>query len=48
MKVTFLDRDGVINVEKGYVHTWKFEFVPGAIQGMHLLSSKGYGFDNCH
>lgn len=42
-KAVFLDRDGVINKEKGYVHRWEdFEFVPGAIEGMQLLKDMGY------
>ena len=40
MKVAFLDRDGVLNVDFGYVHTWKkFIWVPGAIQAMQKLSN---------
>lgn len=39
----FLDRDGVINVDKGYVHTIEdFEFFPGAIEGLQKLSSTDY------
>lgn len=42
-KAAFLDRDGVINKDKGYVHHWDdFEFVPGAIEGMHRLQQAGY------
>ncbi len=42
-KVVFLDRDGVINRDKGYVHRWAdFEFIPGAIEAMHQLSSRGF------
>ena len=40
MKVAFLDRDGVLNVDFGYVHTReKFVWVPGAIQAMQKLSN---------
>ena len=43
MKVAFLDRDGVINKEKHYVHKIAdFEFVPGVIQAMRKLCSMGY------
>lgn len=42
-KAAFLDRDGVINKDKAYVHRWEdFEFVPGAIDGMRRLQDAGY------
>nr|WP_293753188.1 D-glycero-beta-D-manno-heptose 1,7-bisphosphate 7-phosphatase [Limnohabitans sp. Rim8] len=42
-QAAFLDRDGVINQDKGYVHRWEdFEFLPGAIEGMRLLQDAGY------
>jgi rfaE bifunctional protein nucleotidyltransferase chain/domain len=42
-KAAFLDRDGVINKDKAYVHRWEdFEFVPGAIEGMRRLQQAGY------
>lgn len=42
-KAAFLDRDGVINKDNAYVHRWQdFEFVPGAIEGMHRLQEAGY------
>lgn len=42
-KAAFLDRDGVINKDKAYVHRWEdFEFVPGAIEGMKKLQDAGY------
>ena len=42
-KAAFLDRDGVINVDHGYVSRWEdFEFLPGAIEGMRLLQDAGY------
>lgn len=42
-KAAFLDRDGVINKDRGYVHCWEdFEFVPGAIEGMKRLQGAGY------
>jgi len=42
-KAAFLDRDGVINKDKAYVHRWEdFEFVPGAIEGMRALQAAGY------
>ncbi len=42
-KTIFLDRDGVINLDKAYVHRWEdFEFVPGAVSAMQLLVRAGY------
>ena len=42
-KAAFLDRDGVINLDSGYVNRWEdFEFLPGAIEGMHRLQEAGY------
>lgn len=42
-KAAFLDRDGVINLDRAYVHTWdEFEFVPGALDAMRRLREAGY------
>lgn len=42
-KAAFLDRDGVINVDHGYVFRWEdFAFVPGAIDAMRRLQAAGY------
>ena len=42
-KAAFLDRDGVINLDRAYVHRWdEFEFVPGAIDAMRRLREAGY------
>ena len=39
----FLDRDGVINVDRGYVSRWsEFEFLPGAVSGLAALQELGY------
>ena len=39
----FLDRDGVINYDSGYVHKFKdFKFRPGVIDGLKLLIKKKY------
>jgi D-glycero-D-manno-heptose 1,7-bisphosphate phosphatase len=39
----FLDRDGVINIDHGYVYRWEdFTFVPGAIEGLRRLQAAGY------
>ena len=41
--VAFLDRDGVVNADKGYVHTVEeFEWVPGAIEAIRYLNAHGY------
>jgi D-glycero-D-manno-heptose 1,7-bisphosphate phosphatase len=45
-RVVFLDRDGVINrkpPENDYVKNWsEFEFIPGAIEALKLLTQNGY------
>lgn len=42
-KAAFVDRDGVINRERGYVHRVQdFEFLPGAVQGLLELQAQGY------
>lgn len=42
-KAAFLDRDGVINLDRAYVHCWdEFEFVPGAVDAMRRLREAGY------
>jgi D-glycero-D-manno-heptose 1,7-bisphosphate phosphatase len=39
----FIDRDGVINEDRGYVHRIKdFIFLPGAISGMKIFQDLGY------
>ncbi len=39
----FLDRDGVLNVEYGYVHLREnFEWTPGALQALRALKEAGY------
>ena len=43
-KAVFLDRDGIVNLERG-VHTWRiedFQFVDGLFNGLTYLSNKGY------
>lgn len=43
MKAVFLDRDGVINEEAGYVTSWdQFRFIPGSKEALRLLHSSGY------
>lgn len=39
----FLDRDGVINLDHGYVYRWEdFAYVPGAVSGLRRLQAAGY------
>ena len=34
-KAAFLDRDGVVNIDHGYLYRWAdFEFVPGAVDAI--------------
>jgi D,D-heptose 1,7-bisphosphate phosphatase len=42
-KAAFLDRDGVINLDRSYVHTWnQFQFVDGSVEAMRRLCEAGY------
>ncbi len=42
-KAVFLDRDGTINVDKHYMYRIEdFEFLPGALEGLKLLSDTGF------
>ncbi len=42
-KAAFLDRDGVINLDRAYVSRWEdFEFVPGAVDAMYALKQAGF------
>ena len=42
-KALFLDRDGIINIDHGYVSTIEeFEFVEGIFDLLHLFIKKGY------
>lgn len=42
-RAAFLDRDGVINVDTGYVHRIEdFEFVPGTLQACRELARRGW------
>jgi D-glycero-D-manno-heptose 1,7-bisphosphate phosphatase len=42
-KAAFIDRDGVINVERGFLHqAEQFVFVPGAVEALQSLQSAGY------
>ncbi|OWQ86735.1 D-glycero-beta-D-manno-heptose-1,7-bisphosphate 7-phosphatase [Roseateles terrae] len=39
----FLDRDGVINRDHGYVHRWEdFEFLPGVVEALRRLQAAGH------
>ena len=42
-KAIFLDRDGTINIDKGYMYKIEdFEFLDKAIEGLKILSDLGY------
>jgi D-glycero-D-manno-heptose 1,7-bisphosphate phosphatase len=42
-RAAFLDRDGVVNREVGYLHHWEdFEFLPGVLDAMRRLHQAGY------
>ena len=42
-KAAFLDRDGVINHDYGYVHKWKdFKFCKGVFEGLRIITDLGY------
>jgi D-glycero-D-manno-heptose 1,7-bisphosphate phosphatase len=42
-RAVFLDRDGVVNRDRGYVHRWEdFEFVPGALHAARRLADAGF------
>ncbi len=43
IKAAFLDRDGTINIDKGYIGSpHEIELIPGAAQGIRLLNDAGY------
>ncbi|BAF70557.1 D-glycero-beta-D-manno-heptose 1,7-bisphosphate 7-phosphatase [Nitratiruptor sp. SB155-2] len=43
MKAVFLDRDGVINEDSGYVHTIQdFHFLPGVFEALKHFQNLGY------
>jgi D-glycero-D-manno-heptose 1,7-bisphosphate phosphatase len=42
-KAVFLDRDGVINYDMGYIHKWsQFKFRPGVIRGLKNIIKNNY------
>ncbi|MBV9727177.1 MAG: D-glycero-beta-D-manno-heptose 1,7-bisphosphate 7-phosphatase [Gammaproteobacteria bacterium] len=42
-KAAFIDRDGVINEERGFVHRIEdFVFIPGALEALKALRAAGY------
>jgi D-glycero-D-manno-heptose 1,7-bisphosphate phosphatase len=42
-KAAFIDRDGVINVERGFLHrVEEFVFLPGAVDALLRLQADGY------
>src|SRR6185295_13151678 len=44
-KAVFLDRDGIINVERGYTHRLEdFVILPDLMEALQLLQERGYLF----
>ncbi len=42
-KAVFLDRDGTINVDKGYLYKIdEFEYIDGVLQGLRMFQQAGY------
>ena len=42
-KAVFLDRDGTINIDKGYLYKISdFEFLPNAVEALKILQNAGY------
>jgi D,D-heptose 1,7-bisphosphate phosphatase len=42
-KALFLDRDGVINVDKGYVYRWEeIEWIPEIFEAIKMANERGY------
>lgn len=42
-KAAFIDRDGVLNEERAFVHRVQdFEFVPGAVEALRAFQAAGY------
>lgn len=42
-RAIFLDRDGTLNVEKGYLHSWaEWEWLPGVQKGLSKLARAGF------
>lgn len=42
-KAVFLDRDGTINIDKGYLYKIdEFEYINGALQGLRMFQNAGY------
>jgi len=40
----FLDRDGTLNVDRGYVHRWDdWEFLGGVIEALERFRNRGFG-----
>ncbi len=42
-RAIIFDRDGVLNVDHGYVHDWNaFEWIPGAREAIRMANDRGY------
>jgi len=43
MNTIFLDRDGVVNEDYGYVNKWEnFVFIPGSLEALQILSKNDF------
>ncbi len=48
-KCLFLDRDGVINIDKGYVHEpEQFELIRGIKKLLRAFKENGFFINNCY
>ena len=42
-RAVFLDRDGTLNVDKGYVYRWEdWEWIPGAVEAIRGFNKAGF------
>jgi D-glycero-D-manno-heptose 1,7-bisphosphate phosphatase len=42
-KAVFLDRDGIVNIDKNFIKSWdEFEFVPGIFENIRRLNQVGF------
>ena len=42
-KAAFLDRDGVLNIDKGYVHKWEsFQLIAGTLEALKIIKTLNF------